>query len=212
MFFPTLPRCGVADQGRESTGSCHQASSLQAWVLDVAKVSIRCLENIDLMFAHAVLAVLVLPGVVAGVVPALIAASVIARPGLAVPAFLLFVTGLGVLLSCVREFYVAGKGTLAPWSPPQNLVVTGLYRFSRNPMYIGVLLILLGWATLFPSRAMALYVIGVAAVFQLRVVLAEEPWQSRTFGDAWLRYSAEVPRWIWPPHRGNGGKEDMEIV
>jgi protein-S-isoprenylcysteine O-methyltransferase Ste14 len=60
--------------------------------------------------------------------------------------FVLIVGTLG-LLWCVRDFYVRGKGTLAPWSPPQNLVVVGLYRYSRNPMYVCVVLVLLGWAS-----------------------------------------------------------------
>ena len=55
------------------------------------------------------------------------------------------------LLWCVRDFYVQGKGTLAPWSPTQNLVVVGLYRYSRNPMYVSVLLILIGWAAAFAA-------------------------------------------------------------
>jgi len=52
--------------------------------------------------------------------------------------------GTVALLWCVRDFFVQGKGTLAPWAPPQELVVVGLYRYSRNPMYVCVLLILLG--------------------------------------------------------------------
>ncbi len=56
--------------------------------------------------------------------------------------------GLGtvLLLWCVRDFYVAGRGTLAPWDPPRHLVTVGLYRVSRNPMYLAVLLVLTGWA------------------------------------------------------------------
>jgi len=54
--------------------------------------------------------------------------------------------GLVVLLWCVRDFYVSGRGTLAPWNPPKRLVVVGLYRFTRNPMYIGVLMVVGGWA------------------------------------------------------------------
>ena len=94
------------------------------------------------------------------------------------------------------SFYTEGRGTLAPWSPPRHLVVSGLYRYSRNPMYVSVVLILWGWAAGFQSRALALYALAVMVAFHLRVVLGEEPWLARTHGDAWDRYRAAVPRWL----------------
>jgi protein-S-isoprenylcysteine O-methyltransferase Ste14 len=105
--------------------------------------------------------------------------------------------GSVLLLVCVREFYVAGRGTLAPWAPPTSLVATGPYKWSRNPMYVAVLLILTGWAIGFQSWDMALYAVVVAVVFHVRVVLHEEPWLARTFGDVWTQYRAQVPRWLW---------------
>jgi protein-S-isoprenylcysteine O-methyltransferase Ste14 len=105
--------------------------------------------------------------------------------------------GVGLLLWCVREFYVTGRGTLAPWAPPQELVETGPYRFSRNPMYIAVLLLLCGWALGFRSRTLVLYAVTVMFAFQLRVVLYEEPWLARTHGETWTLYKARVPRWLW---------------
>jgi protein-S-isoprenylcysteine O-methyltransferase Ste14 len=101
-----------------------------------------------------------------------------------------------LLLWCVRDFYVAGKGTLAPWSPPQHLVVKGLYRLSRNPMYIAVLLVISGWALGFHSRALALYALGVLVAFHLRVIINEERFLARTHGVEWVRYKASVPRWL----------------
>jgi protein-S-isoprenylcysteine O-methyltransferase Ste14 len=101
-----------------------------------------------------------------------------------------------LLAWCVRDFYVAGKGTLAPWSPPQRLVTTGPYRVSRNPMYIAVLLVLWGWAIGFHSRAIAIYAVVAMLVFHLRVVIGEEPWLARTHGDAWLAYKGHVARWL----------------
>ena len=65
--------------------------------------------------------------------------------------------GTFLLIWCVRDFYVSGKGTLAPWSPPRHLVVVGLYRWSRNPMYISVSLILLGWAAAYRSTTLLTY-------------------------------------------------------
>ena len=96
----------------------------------------------------------------------------------------------------MRDFYVKGKGTLAPWSPPQRLVVVGLYRWSRNPMYVSVLLILLGWAIGFGSRTLFGYAGIVAVGFHLRVVLAEEPFLARTHGEAWESYRQSVRRWL----------------
>lgn len=64
-------------------------------------------------------------------------------------------------------------------------------------MYVAVLLILTGWAIGYQSWPMALYAVAVAVVFHLRVVLHEEPWLARTFGDVWTQYQAKVPRWLW---------------
>ncbi len=108
----------------------------------------------------------------------------------------LLIVGIVLLLWCVRDFYVAGKGSLAPWSPPKHLVMVGLYRWSRNPMYIAVLAILCGWAWAFHSRTLWLYAAAVAIAFHLRVVLGEEPWFARTHGQAWTDYRSRVRRWL----------------
>jgi protein-S-isoprenylcysteine O-methyltransferase Ste14 len=149
------------------------------------------------MFARALLAFLALPGVVAFAVPvAWLVAS--CRAMLVQPLGLaLLVVGSVALLWCVRDFYVSGKGTLAPWAPPAHLVVVGLYRYTRNPMYVAVALILLGWAVSFGSLGLFVYTIIVAIAFHLRVVLGEEPWLARTHGVQWQEYSSRVPRWFW---------------
>ena len=61
------------------------------------------------------------------------------------PGLLVMFLGTVVLGWCIRDFYISGKGTLAPWDPPRKLVVMGLYRYVRNPMYIGVLILVAGW-------------------------------------------------------------------
>ncbi len=141
-------------------------------------------------------AFLALPGVVAFGAPLLL----LKPPGrpLTAGGAILAAAGSLLLLWCVREFYVAGRGTLAPWSPPKHLVTTGPYRRSRNPMYVAVILILWGWAAGFQSRALASYALIVMIAFHLRVLLHEEPWLARTFGDEWARYKARVPRWLGP--------------
>lgn len=149
------------------------------------------------MFARAVLAFLLLPGVFAFAIPVawLLAAGrdQLVRPLGLVP----LVVGCFALLWCVRDFYVRGKGTLAPWSPPAQLVVAGLYRYTRNPMYVAVTLIILGWALSFALAGLYVYAAVVALAFHLRVVLSEEPWLSRTHGARWQEYARRVPRWFW---------------
>lgn len=146
--------------------------------------------------AKALLAFLLLPGVVAFVVPLLLF-----RPPLSWHAFnrlglVPLVLGVIGLLWCVRDFRVSGRGTLAPWAPPERLVVVGLYRFTRNPMYIAVLLIVGGWALAFRSPALGVYAAALCLAFHLRVMRGEEPWLARTFGEAWTNYSRSVPRWF----------------
>jgi protein-S-isoprenylcysteine O-methyltransferase Ste14 len=148
------------------------------------------------LFAKALFAFLALPGMVAFVIPVLLITPPDRRrwvePWGTVPLGL----GLIVLGLTVREFYVAGRGTLAPWSPPQTLVVSGLYRYSRNPMYVGVLLILCGWAIGLQSWTLALYAAGIAVAFHVRVLLHEEPFLARTQPEAWAAYRARVGRWL----------------
>jgi protein-S-isoprenylcysteine O-methyltransferase Ste14 len=151
----------------------------------------------DAMFWRAVLAFLILPGMVAFVIPLLVIRPIADSDSFSMIGVVPVLIGLTLLLWCVRDFYVAGKGTLAPWAPPKNLVVVGLYRFSRNPMYIAVISILLGWALSFRSWALWIYAIAVALAFHLRVVLNEEPFLARTHGEAWLQYKSRVARWLF---------------
>lgn len=149
------------------------------------------------MFAKALLAFLALPGMVAFVVPiawlAISGHTRLVHPLGLVP----LAAGLAGLLWSVRDFYVAGKGTLAPWAPPQRLVVVGLYRFSRNPMYVAVTLMLLGWAACFAHTGLLVYAGCVLLAFHLRVVHGEEPWLARTHGAQWEVYVQRVPRWLF---------------
>jgi protein-S-isoprenylcysteine O-methyltransferase Ste14 len=148
------------------------------------------------MFVRALVAFLACPGLVAGLIPALIVQGELSRPGGLALGFVLLGGGLVLLLWCVRDFYVAGKGTLAPWAPPRRLVVVGLYRYVRNPMYVAVLTIVLGWAVAYASAWLTLYALVLAVACHLRVVLHEEPWLRRHFGAEWSAYAAAVPRWL----------------
>jgi protein-S-isoprenylcysteine O-methyltransferase Ste14 len=150
------------------------------------------------MFLRALLAFLVLPSMVAVIAPPLISRVDPWRGQPWLPGFLVMLVGAFVLLWCVRDFYVSGKGTLAPWSPPKNLVVVGLYRFIRNPMYLGVLLLVVGWSLLLASPVVALYASVLVLVFHFRVITYEEHWLEAQFGEAWHVYKNAVPRWL--PH------------
>ena len=149
-----------------------------------------------MMFLKALLALLFLPGTVSGLIPALIINFDPWRSeGLAI-CLLFSALGLSILLSCVWTFYKKGKGTLAPWSPPKGLMVTGLYRYMRNPMYVGISLIIIGLAIFFGSPLLIGYLALVVSAFNLRVIFAEEPWLNRQFEAEWKLYSSQVSRWI----------------
>jgi len=149
--------------------------------------------------ARVLLAVLLLPGLVAYVVPLSLTWPWPSGPAWA--GLVPLVAGTALLLWCVREFMVVGRGTLAPWDPPKSLVSSGPYRFSRNPMYVAVGLVLLGWAVLFRSWPLGLYMLVVMTAFHVRIVVAEEPAQMRADDRAWRRYAGQTPRWIFPTRR-----------
>jgi protein-S-isoprenylcysteine O-methyltransferase Ste14 len=104
--------------------------------------------------------------------------------------------GLSVMAITISSFIRIGKGTLAPWSPTQRLVVTGLYRYVRNPMIMGVATVLLGEAIVFWS----LPIIEWAGIFILinttYFILSEEPGLEKRFGPDYIEYKKHVGRWI----------------
>jgi protein-S-isoprenylcysteine O-methyltransferase Ste14 len=144
---------------------------------------------------------LVVPGAVTVYVPYLILsqaspATIDSWGASQLLALLLIVVGTGVLLHCIGTFAVSGRGTLSPLDAPQSLVIRGLYRSVRNPMYLGVLAILLGEAWLFESLALLEYALGWFALIHLVVILHEEPVLRRRFGESYQRYCRSVRRWL----------------
>jgi protein-S-isoprenylcysteine O-methyltransferase Ste14 len=109
---------------------------------------------------------------------------------------LLWIPGLIILVKCITDFARKGKGTLSPADPTKKLVVTGLYRYSRNPMYVGVMLMLVGEAIFFQSDVMAGYAILVFLLFYGFVIWFEEPRLNKAFGQEYVTYKKEVSRWI----------------
>lgn len=156
-----------------------------------------------MIFLKNLLFSVLVPGTVAGLVPWRILTSagewqlphsrVAALPGL-----ILLLAGLVIYLRCVTDFGAAG-GTPAPIDPPKQLVVRGLYRFSRNPMYVGVLSVIAGQALLFASWRLALYAAAVFGMFHGFVVLYEEPTLRRQFGASYEDLCTRVPRWLGRP-------------
>ena len=148
------------------------------------------------MLFRAIVAFIALPGVVAFAIPVAIGFATHRPVRHGALAAIPLCLGTLLLLWCVREFYVAGRGTLAPWDPPRHLVITGPYQISRNPMYLGVVSILFGWCALWDSRTLIIYSVLFAIGFHLRVILVEEPWAARRFGAEWEAYRARVSRWL----------------
>jgi len=106
------------------------------------------------------------------------------------------VVGMVIYLWCAWDFTFAGRGTPAPIAPPKDLVVKGLYRYVRNPMYVGIVLILLGEAVLFESVELLLYALLTFSIFHTWVRIHEEPTLRSKFPDSYPRYCDTVPRWI----------------
>jgi protein-S-isoprenylcysteine O-methyltransferase Ste14 len=104
--------------------------------------------------------------------------------------------GLAPLLESIARFIVVGRGALVPNVPTEHLVVSGLYRFVRNPMYVGVALVLGGEALLFWSEGVAIELGLVALAVHLFVCFYEEPKLTRTFGEEYRLYQRHVGRWI----------------
>jgi len=148
------------------------------------------------LFIRTVIAFLVLPGIFALSLPLVIGYVDPWDTPFFPPGIIVVCIGIFCLLWCIRDFYVAGKGTLAPWNPPQDLVIVGLYRFVRNPMYVSVLLVVLGWGIFFLSPMLLLYDVILFFAFHISVVKFEEPRLRNRFGTSWEVYQKNVSRWL----------------
>jgi protein-S-isoprenylcysteine O-methyltransferase Ste14 len=141
------------------------------------------------------------PGTVAGLVPWWISGWRIQAPLLHFSPFqylgvLLIVAGVPVLLDSFARFALTGLGTPAPVFPTRHLVVSGLYRYVRNPMYLAVAAVILGQGFLFGDLRVLEYGILVFLAFHLFVLLYEEPLLRGSFGAEYENYCAHVGRWV----------------
>lgn len=120
-----------------------------------------------------------------------VAAALIVLLGL-----VLIVAGFLLWLWTVRLLARIGKGTLAPWDPTRRLVAAGPYRQVRNPMITAVLAVLVGEAALFGSLPLAIWAAAFFALNHAFFLLYEEPALERRFGEEYLAYKRDVPRWL----------------
>lgn len=109
---------------------------------------------------------------------------------------LCLVSGLFLVISTIRLFSRIGRGTLAPWHPTQRLVIVGIYRYVRNPMILGVMLVLFGEAIVTHSPAVFIWFGLFTVANMLYMPLFEEPNLIKRFGDDYQLYRDNVPRWL----------------
>ncbi|RWE41146.1 isoprenylcysteine carboxylmethyltransferase family protein [Mesorhizobium sp.] len=140
------------------------------------------------------------PGLVAGLIPWLLSERW-ARPWSPLPGFVLaggvlIAAAAAVLLHAFARFALEGLGTPAPVAPTERLVIGGIYRHVRNPMYVAVLSIILGQALLFSSWSIAAYAAIAAAAMVTFVKLYEEPTLTGRYGAEYEAYRRNVPGWL----------------
>jgi protein-S-isoprenylcysteine O-methyltransferase Ste14 len=151
------------------------------------------------LFLKVVLFTLVAPGMVTVYLPALLLRG---EPGWrvdgarAVLGGPLILAGALLYACCAYAFARFGQGTPAPIDPPRHLVSRGLYARTRNPMYLGVITMVLGEAVVFGSSRLLAYASAIFTGFHLFVVLYEEPAHRRRFGADFEEYCRRVPRWV----------------
>jgi protein-S-isoprenylcysteine O-methyltransferase Ste14 len=143
------------------------------------------------------------PGTVAGYVPWRICRWHVEAPLLGISSLrlvgvLLIAAALPVLLDSFARFALQGLGTPAPIFPTRHLVVSGLFRYVRNPMYVAVVSLILGQGLFFGSLLILEYGIAVWVGFYLFVLIYEEPAVRKNYGPEYEEFCANVPRWI--PH------------
>ena len=140
----------------------------------------------------------VMPGTVGLYVPQGLKSGGVELPwGARAAGLALFVCGATIYFWCAWDFVSKGLGTPLPLDAPRVLVVKGLYNFTRNPMYVGVLAVILSQALYYGAVSVAFYACAVLAAFELFVRFYEEPTLRRLFGAQYEDYCRQVPRWIF---------------
>ena len=150
------------------------------------------------MVLRHVLSILLLPTTVTVLIPYVIVST--RRPEPTWPSLLaglpVIAIGLVFVVITVWHFATVGQGTLAPWDPPRRLVVRGIYRYVRNPMITGVILILVGEAIALRSMPVLQWAGLFFVINAVYIPLLEEQWLIERFGDEYREYRRHVPRWV----------------
>lgn len=145
---------------------------------------------------------LIVPGTAAFYAPLWLAGSTEVGGGwVRIVALLAVAAGAVGYLWCVWDFAAFGRGTPAPIDAPKRLVVRGLYRCTRNPMYVSVLTVISGWALFFRDPALVAYGVVLGTCFHAFVVVYEEPHLRGEFGQSYVDYCDRVCRWMPRPVR-----------
>lgn len=154
------------------------------------------------LFLRNLFFTLLQPGLVAGAFPYVIAKmefeTVFESPMgvLKVIGLIVCIVGVVITCHCIFKFATEGHGTLSPADPTTRLVIKGLYKYSRNPMYVGVMMILLGECLFTLNLNLLLYSILIFTAFNLFIIYWEEPRLTKDFGEEYITYQKQVRRWI----------------
>ena len=162
-----------------------------------------------MLWIQGIIFTLLVPGTVTGYIPYLLIRNRIPDLGLGnwhYTGLLFFALGVFIYIITALSFLMRGKGTPAIWftavlgwligKEPVKMVSTGLYKFSRNPMYLGVMTMVLGEAIYFQQSVLLRYVVILFVIFHLVVVLIEEPHLGDKFGEEYKQYKKKTRRWF----------------
>ena len=154
-----------------------------------------------MLFLRSIFFTILQPGTVAVLIPYWLISSgnVNATSRYPVLRFIglpLILLGAAVLLWCIWDFFASGRGTISPIDPPKHLVVRGLYRYVRNPMYVAVVIVMLGEAIFFMSKSVLIEAVVFFVFANAFVMLYEEPTLRRKFGESYDEYKRAAGRWI----------------
>ena len=150
-----------------------------------------------ILFLKSLVFTLIVPGSVAVLVPYLISKETrLYATWVSLLGIIFISSGFAIYCWCVWDFITLGKGTPAPIDAPKHLVVKGLYHYTRNPMFVSILIIILGWIQLYASLPLLIYGVFVTLCFQMFIIFYEEPKLHQIFGDNYIGYKNTVNRWL----------------